>query len=155
MTESILDMYFKKNRLNAKYVANAARLNRSTLQRQVKASFDDIKVSTIKMIANVMEQTPAQVFDDLYQLAGGINDYSDAAGIYSTDGGETSTNVQIILKRVKQAVKDGTSLTAQGGNESGFININVVNKAVKYSFTEDTGDSFKAMWQEILAQFEV
>ncbi|GAX04048.1 hypothetical protein IWT140_01685 [Secundilactobacillus pentosiphilus] len=150
MTESILDRYFKKNRLNANVVADAADLNRSTIQRQVKAGFDDIKVSTIKMIANVMEQTPAQVLDDMYQLAGGINDYSNDAGIYSIDGGTTSINLQQALKQVKQAVKDDSTVKVQGGNERDFINITVADGTVKYEFTEDTSDNFKSMWQEIL-----
>ncbi|GAX07051.1 hypothetical protein IWT25_02399 [Secundilactobacillus pentosiphilus] len=155
MTESILDKYFKKNRLNANLVAEAAGLTRSTLKRQVNANFDDIKVSTIKMIANIMEQSPAQVLDDLYQLAGGINDYSDNAGIYSTDGGITSINLQQALKQVKQAVKDGTSLLVQGGNENDFIDIKVADGSVKYSFTDGTSDSFKAMWNEILGDGDV
>lgn len=155
MTKSILDKYFKNNRLNANSVAEAAGLTRSTLKRQVNANFDDIKVSTIKMIANVMQQSPAQVFDDLYQLAGGINDYSDDAGIYSTDGGATSINLQPVLKQVGKAARNGSVLKAQGGNGSDFINIKVADGVVKYYFTDDTSDEFKAMWQEILAQFEV
>lgn len=76
MTKSIIEKYMEKNRLNPNMVAVAAGLRGSSLQRQTKASFDNITFRTVKLIANVMEQSPEQVFSDLYALAGGTNDYA-------------------------------------------------------------------------------
>jgi len=80
MTESIIKQYMAQKRLTAGAVARAAGLANSSMQRQVEANFDGITMRTVKLLANVLEVSPTQVFADLYELTGGVNDYSADAG---------------------------------------------------------------------------
>lgn len=155
MTKSVIEKYMEKNRLNPNMVAVAAGLKGSSLQQQMKVNFDNIKFRTVKLIANVMEQSPEQVFADLYAIAGGINDYDTVTmqgGIYTTNGGVDTVNLHQALKHVQQAIKAGISLTIQGGTETDSITLTVTNGELKFEFGDGTGDDFKAMWLDVLGE---
>lgn len=155
MTKSVIEQYMAVNELSATSIARWAGMNQSSIQRQVKSNFDGITMRTVKLIANIMEQTPEQVFADLYAIAGGINDYDTITvqgGAYTTNGGVDAINLHQALKQVEQAIKDGTSITAQGGFDANSIILVVTDGELKFEFGDGTGDDFKAMWHDILGE---
>lgn len=171
MTESIIKQYMAANDLNQNQITAAAGLVRNSIRRQVEVGFDGITMRTVKLLANVLEKTPQQVFDDLYQLAGGINDYSEEAGIYDAfhyEMDETSHTleanpsgdsfglhqaigaVKLLAERgagenERIDVAGGTDMSAEDNNE---ITISILPDGVKYKFAALSNEAFKTMWRE-------
>ena len=169
MKNSVIKQYMEQKDLNQNQIAAAAGLVRNSIRRQVESDFDGVTMRTVKLLANVLGVEPSEVFNDLYAFAGGINDYSDNAGLYGTlhytvDGttltpephpsGDTY-NLHAAIAEIKQIAEQGVGEdervdVAGGIGEDNIITISIDSAGVHYSFEYGTNDDFKAMWQEIL-----
>lgn len=176
MTESIIKQYMAKNRLTAGAVARAAGLANSSIQRQVNTGFDNVSIRTVKLLANVLDKPVQDVFNDLYELAGGINDYDEfASGIYTdmtytvndgsltplTEGAENQYNLHQVLDEVEstfsRGVVENQHVDFSGGipddddQVTNFVNVMVYHDRIEFEF-DSRDDGFKAMWREAMRQ---
>lgn len=172
MSESIIKQFMDKHGLNQNAITAAANLPRNAIQRQVNVDFDGITMRTVKLLANVTEREPGDIFNELYEMSGAINDYTDDAGIYAVakvvNGhdpeavrNEDNYNLQQAIGWLENPdIEDGQEATLTGGIDSegnSIINVTVpLEGAITYSFDSLKDDEytseFKTMWRRIMAE---